>query len=58
MTDNLSHNLLEILACPKCKSDLFYDIKNRELICNHCHVSYPFKNDTANMTIGEDKKKK
>jgi len=32
--------LLEILRCPKSKSQLFYDQKNQELICYKSKLAY------------------
>ena len=32
----ISKDLLEILACPKCKGDLVYDQEKNVLICNNC----------------------
>ena len=52
----LSKELLEILACPKCKSekqDLVYDQKNEKLICNICRLKYKITEDIPVMLIEE-----
>jgi uncharacterized protein YbaR (Trm112 family) len=54
----LSKELLEILACPKCKGDLEYDTKdadpeNHKLICQNCKLRYSIKNDIPIMLIDE-----
>ena len=37
----LSKELLEILACPKCKGDLVYNEKEEKLICKKCRLKFP-----------------
>lgn len=49
----LSKELLEILACPKCKGDLEYDQKNEQLICQACRLKYNIKDDIPIMLIDE-----
>ncbi|MEJ5338527.1 MAG: Trm112 family protein [Aquificaceae bacterium] len=41
----LSRELLEILACPRCKGDLTYDERRNVLICTNCRVYYPVEED-------------
>jgi uncharacterized protein YbaR (Trm112 family) len=38
--DKLSKELLEILACPKCKGDIEYLEKENILVCRTCGVYY------------------
>ncbi len=53
----MRRNLLEILACPLCKSDLEVDIKEEneeeiisgKLICKNCGVEYPIEDGIPNM---------
>lgn len=45
--------LLDILACPKCKEAVEYDEKNDRLICNQCNLSYPVEDDIPIMLIDE-----
>lgn len=52
----LDKQLLDILACPKCKNDLEYKQEEEQLICNHCHLIYPIKNDIPVMLIDEAEK--
>ncbi|MCX7001359.1 MAG: Trm112 family protein [Candidatus Sumerlaeota bacterium] len=37
----ISKELLEILACPKCKGPLDWDKENDTLICQVCRLRYP-----------------
>lgn len=52
----LSKELLDILACPKCKGDLEYDQKNEKLICHECRLKYDIKDDIPIMLIDEAEK--
>ena len=54
----LDKQLLEILACPKCKENLEYDTNdtdpnNHKLICHKCRLKYPIKEDIPIMLIDE-----
>ena len=49
----LSKELLDILACPKCKGDLEYDKENNQLICHVCRLKYAIKDDIPIMLIDE-----
>jgi uncharacterized protein YbaR (Trm112 family) len=49
----LSQELLDILACPKCKGDLKYDKKADQLICDTCRLKYQVKDDIPVMLIEE-----
>jgi uncharacterized protein YbaR (Trm112 family) len=50
----LSKELLEILACPKCKGDLIYKEEEKNgLICEKCKLMYPVKDDIPVMLIDE-----
>ena len=51
----LKKELLDILACPKCKGDLEYDKKNQKLICHLCRLKYDIKDDIPIMLIDEAK---
>ena len=57
----LDKQLLEILACPKCKGDLEYqpdknNDKNGKLICHQCHLIYRIEDDIPIMLIDEAEK--
>jgi uncharacterized protein len=49
----LSQDLLDILACPKCKGELHLTDKQDGLICNACKLRYPIKDDIPIMLIDE-----
>jgi len=49
----LSKELLEILACPKCKGDIFLNKKGDGLICKSCHLLYKIEDDIPVMLIDE-----
>ncbi len=68
----LDKELLEILACPKCKgeiiiknedgteekkqADLEYDKENQRLICHNCKLKYKIEDDIPIMLIDEAEK--
>lgn len=45
--------LLEILACPICKSGLLYQKSVAELVCAPCRIAYPVRDDIPVMLIEE-----
>ncbi|MEA2626942.1 MAG: uncharacterized protein QOD06_2987 [Candidatus Binatota bacterium] len=49
----LSQELLEILACPKCKGDLELTEKQDGLICRSCKLLYRIEDDIPIMLIDE-----
>ena len=49
----LSKELLEILACPKCKGDIFLNRAGDGLICKTCRFVYPIREDIPVMLIDE-----
>jgi uncharacterized protein YbaR (Trm112 family) len=49
----LKKELLEILACPKCKGDLIYKETENLLICEKCRLMYQVKDDIPIMIIEE-----
>lgn len=51
----ISTELLEILACPKCKGDIALDESAGGLVCNHCKLVYEIKDDIPIMLIDEAK---
>jgi uncharacterized protein YbaR (Trm112 family) len=52
----LAQDLLDILACPKCKGDLDYKPDNNELICTKCRLIYEVRDEIPVMLIDEAKK--
>jgi uncharacterized protein YbaR (Trm112 family) len=55
----ISQELLEILACPKCKGNIQGNIHLNDtqdgLICDHCKLLYEIKDDIPIMLIDEAK---
>jgi uncharacterized protein len=51
----ISPELLEILACPKCKGDIYLNETDDVLICDHCKLLYEIKEDIPIMLIDEAK---
>jgi len=49
----VSKELLEILACPKCKGDIFLNRGGDGLVCKACGLLYPIKDDIPVMLIDE-----
>jgi uncharacterized protein YbaR (Trm112 family) len=51
----VSKELLDILACPKCKGDLRLNEAGDGLICEPCKLIYEIKDDIPIMLIEEAK---
>ncbi len=49
----ISKELLEILACPKCKGDVKLNEQGTGLICDACRLLYRIKDDIPIMLIDE-----
>jgi len=49
----LDPQLLAILACPKCKTDVKLTADDAGLKCVQCHRVYPIKDDIPVMLIDE-----
>jgi len=49
----ISKELLDILACPKCKGDLVLNEQGDGLICNACRLVFPIRDDIPIMLIDE-----
>lgn len=49
-------NLLEILACPICKSSLRYQKQQQELICKADRLAFPIRDDIPVMLEDEARK--
>ncbi len=56
MASNVSKELLNVLACPKCKSGLKHDSAKKRLLCKKCSVFYEIKHGIP-LAL-EDKAKK
>jgi len=51
----ISKELLDILACPKCKGDIYLNEAGDGLICDECKLMYEIKDDIPIMLIDEAK---
>jgi uncharacterized protein len=51
----ISKELLEILACPKCKGELRLNQTEDGLICERCRLLYEIREDIPIMLIDEAK---
>jgi hypothetical protein len=49
----LNKDLLDILACPKCKGDLRLNEAGDGLICDRCRLLYEIRDDIPIMLIDE-----
>ncbi|MEW6067834.1 MAG: Trm112 family protein [Nitrospirota bacterium] len=49
----INKELLEILACPKCKGDVRLTEKEDGLICEKCNLLYPIRDGIPVMLIDE-----
>jgi len=49
----MDKKLLDILACPSCKSSLTYLKEEQELVCIPCRLAYAVRDDIPIMLINE-----
>ncbi|MBW1776074.1 MAG: Trm112 family protein [Deltaproteobacteria bacterium] len=49
----ISQELLDILACPKCKGEIRLNETQDGLICDRCKLLYEIKDDIPIMLIDE-----
>ncbi len=49
----INPDLLNILACPKCKGEIQLNEQEDGLICSVCQVIYPIRDDIPIMLIDE-----
>ena len=49
----INQELLEILACPKCKGDIYLNDAEDGLICDNCKLLYEIREDIPIMLIDE-----
>lgn len=52
----LDKELLDILACPKCKGELELTEKQDGLVCRACRLLYEIRDDIPIMLIEEARK--
>jgi uncharacterized protein len=51
----INKELLDILACPKCKSSIFLNESQDGLICRQCRLLYEIRDGIPIMLIDEAK---
>jgi uncharacterized protein YbaR (Trm112 family) len=51
----ISEELLEILACPKCKGEIHLSKTKDGLTCDHCRLLYEIRDGIPIMLIDEAK---
>ena len=51
----ISQELLDILACPKCKGDIYLNDTKDGLKCENCKLLYEIRDDIPIMLIEEAK---
>lgn len=49
----IDKELLDILACPKCKGDIRLTENGEGLVCDACKLMYPIKDGIPVMLIDE-----
>jgi len=49
----ISEELLEILACPQCKGEIFLNAAKDGLVCRACRLVYEIRDDIPIMLIEE-----
>lgn len=49
----IDKELLDILACPKCKGDIKLTENGDGLVCDACKLMYPIKDEIPVMLIDE-----
>jgi hypothetical protein len=51
----IDSELLEILACPKCKGNVGLDDAGGGIICENCKLFFPIKDGIPSMLLDEAK---
>lgn len=54
-TMSLDPQILEIIACPKCKGSLELKPDNSALLCHACRLAYPVVDDIPNLITDDAK---
>lgn len=49
----LSRELLNILACPRCKGEVHGSVDGSVIVCPQCRLAYPVRDDIPIMLIEE-----
>ena len=51
----INKELLDILACPKCKGEIHLNEEGNGLLCDNCKLLYEIRDDIPIMLINEAK---
>ena len=51
----VSKELLDILACPRCKGGLYLNEREDGLVCDRCRLLYEIRDDIPIMLVDEAK---
>lgn len=49
----IDKELLDIMACPKCKGKIYLNEKREGIVCDQCRLLYPTSDDIPVMMIEE-----
>jgi uncharacterized protein YbaR (Trm112 family) len=49
----IKQELIDILACPKCKGPVEFNQEHNGLLCRFCQLLYPIREDIPIMLIDE-----
>ncbi len=49
----IAKDLLEIIACPKCRGELKLSEDENFLICENCKIKYPIEDDIPILLVDE-----
>ncbi len=49
----ISDELMQILACPKCKGEVHYNDDKTGLVCDACKLMYRIEDDIPVMLVDE-----
>ena len=49
----VNQELLNILVCPRCKKKITLSSDRQWLVCDHCRLRYPIRDDIPVMLIDE-----
>ncbi|BAI80006.1 conserved hypothetical protein [Deferribacter desulfuricans SSM1] len=52
---SIDKELLEILACPKCRGDIRLSKDEKYIVCDNCKLLYEIREDIPVMLIDEAK---
>jgi len=53
MAETISKELLEVIACPKCRGEVELSLKEDALICKRCRLVYEIREGIPIMLIDE-----